>query len=45
MGETDGFELIREELRRIKEEHFKQGMFISDDIKQNINSMLIKLTK
>ena len=44
-GETDGFELIREELRRIKEEHFKQGMFISDQIKQSINSMLIGLTK
>lgn len=41
----DGFELIREELNRIKTEHFKQGMFISDEIKNSINSMLITTTK
>ena len=41
----DGFELIRQELARIKNEHFKQGMFISDEIKNSINSMLIGTTK
>lgn len=41
----DGFELIRQELTRIKDEHFKQGMFISDNIKNSINGMLIGATK
>lgn len=40
----DGFELVRLELKRISDEHFKEGMFISDEVKTNINSMLIKLT-
>ena len=41
----DGFELIRQELRRIKDLHFQQDTFISEEIKTNINSILISLTK
>lgn len=41
----DGFELVRQELRRIKDLHFQQDTFISEEIKTNINSILISLTK
>lgn len=44
-GKLDGFELIRQELNRIKEEHFQQDTFISDEILTNMNSILIAMTK
>lgn len=44
-SKLDGFELIREELKRIRDLHFKQGAFISQEIKTSINEMLIGATK
>ena len=32
----DGFELVRQELRRIKDLHFQQDTFVSEEIKTNI---------